>query len=220
MTESREWKWEIVNESIWLAPCEESYFYCEKWKKSRKKSILDIGAGLGRHAILFAKNNFEVAAIDLSEFGINYLNAWKEQEQLSICTKVCDMKKIPFQDHFFDCIWAYHSISHTDSLGFSEILEEIERVLKPEGEIYLSLSSKDSGFYSKGGYPQVDENTIIKTDEGPEKGIPHYYVDLDDIFALFNNFKIESIRHVDDCYRNGEIYDNKHYFIYARLLQK
>ncbi|MBW4085041.1 class I SAM-dependent methyltransferase [Paenibacillus sp. S150] len=217
MVQSKEWQWEIVKDTIWLEPSEESRFYCEKWKREGRKSLLDIGAGLGRHSILFAVHHFAVSAVDLSEYAINYLNHWSEKEGLSISTKVCDMKKLPFPDQTFDCIWAYHSISHTDSLGFAEILEDVERVLKPGGEIYLSLASKDSGNYSKGLLPQLDRNTIIKTEEGPEKGIPHFYVDLGDILTLFKHFKIERVRHVDDCYSQGEITDNKHYFILARL---
>jgi len=67
-----DWK-AVEDKSSWLDPCEESYYYAEKWKREGRKSILDLGCGLGRHSVLFAKYGFKVTAVDISEealFGI------------------------------------------------------------------------------------------------------------------------------------------------------
>lgn len=215
MVESKEWDWKEADKTVWTDPCEESYYYANKWRSEGKKSILDLGCGLGRHAILFAKESFDVTAVDLSEEGINYLNKWKEKDNLKIMTKVCDMKQLTFQNNSFDCIWSYHVISHTDTMGFLTILDEIKRVLKPNGSIYFTLCSKDTLSYSQAGFPRIDENTIIKTD-GPEKNVPHYYVELDDIERLLHSdFTIIRIRHIDDCYFAGSKQNSKHYYIEA-----
>ena len=78
MVESKGWSWADVKNPIWLEPCEESYFYAHKWMKvfkekhgdeldeggnPRKPSVLDLGCGLGRHSILFAKEGFKVTSI-------------------------------------------------------------------------------------------------------------------------------------------------------------
>ena len=61
MVESKGWDWNLVksgsedSKRIWLEPSEESFYYAEKWKRQGLKSILDLGSGLGRHSILFAK---------------------------------------------------------------------------------------------------------------------------------------------------------------------
>ena len=73
MVESKGWNWENADNTIWLEPCEESYFYCENWKKQGKRSVLDLGCGLGRHALLFAKNGFKVTAADISEYAVKKL---------------------------------------------------------------------------------------------------------------------------------------------------
>ena len=126
------------------------------------------------------------------------------------------MLDLPYEEQSFDCIFAYHVISHTDTKGMVKILEGIHKILRPGGEIYLTLCSKETWSFKESGYPKLDENTVVKTDEGPEKGIPHFYVALDDILYLFKNFKIENIRHTDDCYFNGQKQNSKHYFILAR----
>jgi len=219
MTQSKEWDWEKVIEPIWLQPCEESYFYAERWKNSEKNSILDLGCGLGRHSILFAKKGFKVTAVDLSEFAINHLREWQEKEEVDILSRVSDMKKLPFHDSAFDCVWAYHVISHTDTNGFLEIIDEIKRVLKPNGEIYLTLCSKETWSFKEADFPRIDENTVFKTEGEAEKDIPHYYVDMDDIIRIFSDFEIERIRHIDDCYYGGSTRNSKHYYLTAKLIK-
>lgn len=71
---------------------------------------------------------------------------------------------------------------------------------KIDGEFYLTLCSKETWAYKEVAYPKIDKNSIVKTDDGPEKGIPHFYVTLDDILSLLKNFFILRVRHVDDCF--------------------
>lgn len=220
MTVSKAWDWNKELCPIWLQPSEESYFIAQKWKDKNIKKVLDFGCGLGRHSIYFAKQGFHVSAFDLSEEATDHLKSWAEKENLSIEIKNADMLKLPYDDNSFDAIFAYHVISHTDSLGIKKIINEMTRVLRIGGEIYITLCSKESWSFKEAGYPKLDENTVIKTDEGPEKGIPHFYVNLDDILDLLANYNIESIRHKEECYFSGKKLNSKHYFISASLRTK
>ncbi|BCJ98521.1 class I SAM-dependent methyltransferase [Anaerocolumna chitinilytica] len=217
MVNSKEWDWEHEKGGYWLEPCEECYYYIKKWKNEGRHSILDLGCGLGRHSIEFAKSGFKVTAVDLSEYGVSHLKDWQKKENLDILTKKCDMKKLPFSDNAFDCIWAYHVISHTDTEGFLEILNEVERVLKPNGTIYLTMCSKETWSFREANFEHIDENTIIKSMDGPEKDVPHYYVDLDDIIRLFKKFSLNRIRHIDDCFIENRKQNSMHYYIDATL---
>ncbi|OPJ62883.1 class I SAM-dependent methyltransferase [Clostridium oryzae] len=218
MVDSKGWEWEKANQSPWLKPCEDSYYIANKWLQLRFKNVLDLGSGLGRHSILFAKYGFNVSAIDLSDYGVNNLKQWADKENLDIHIKVGDMTDLPYDDNSFDGVFAYHVISHTDTAGAKRVINEIERVLKPGGEIYTSMCSKESWDFKKSGYPKLDENTVINKEEGPEKDVPHFYADLDDILDLFANFEVEKVRHVDYCYIDSQKQDCKYYYINARYL--
>lgn len=63
MVESKAWDWGIIKDGddrrrIWLEPAIESYYLIDRWKGQGKKDFLDLGCGLGRHTIQFAKADF------------------------------------------------------------------------------------------------------------------------------------------------------------------
>lgn len=220
MSISKAWEWQKAQNSIWLMPSEESYYIAQHWKEINVQNVLDLGCGLGRHSIYFAKQGFDVSAFDLSVDGVNHLKQWADNENLSIDIKVANMLDLPYKDNTFDAVFAYHVISHTDSAGIKQIIKEITRVLKVNGELFITLCSKETWSFKDAGYPKLDENTIIKTEDGPENGIPHFYVALDDIINILSNYNVNRIRHTDDCYFDGKKQNSKHYFVMASLLKK
>lgn len=218
MVESKGWDWESADQSIWLDPCEESYYYCKKWQHDGKRSVLDLGCGLGRHSLLFAQHGFKVTAVDISDYAVQQTREKADNLGLDIRTLVCDMAKLPFRENSFDCIFSYLSISHTDTEGFTKILTDIKKILKHDGEIYLNLCSKETWSFKDANFPKIDENTVIKTEEGPENGVPHFFVDLDDVKLLFQpDFELLRVRHVDNCIFEGIVQNNAHYHIWAKL---
>ncbi len=220
MSNSKAWDWKKEQCSIWLQPSEESYYIAKNWKDKKVENILDFGCGLGRHSVFFSQQGFNVSAFDLSNDATEHLRKWAEKENISVDVTNADMLNLPYKDSSFDGLFAYHVISHTDSVGIKKIISEITRVLNIGGEIYISLCSKETWSFKDAGFPKLDENTVIKTDDGPEKDIPHFYVDIDDILQLFENYDIERIRHTDDCYFSGQKRNSKHFFISAKLRTK
>ena len=209
--------WNVVkNKDHWLEPCEESYYYAQKWRGEGRKSVLDLGCGLGRHAILFAKCGFKVTATDISKEALDFLKKYRREQGVDIACRMADMENLPFADDAFDCIFAMHSAGHADTEGMKRVMNEIRRVLKPDGAVFMTLCSKETWTYAESGLPKVDENTIIKTD-GPEQGVPHFFVDHDDIKKLFADFELVKVRHIDDCYDGDKWKNQKHYFIEATI---
>ena len=73
MIKSKERNWNVVNgkfKDTWLEPSIESYYLVNRWKNQNKKQFLDLGCGLGRHTILFGKNEFDTYSFDLSKEAI------------------------------------------------------------------------------------------------------------------------------------------------------
>jgi SAM-dependent methyltransferase len=219
MVESKAWDWKIVkgkNEQTWLEPSIESYYLINRWQKQAKTDFLDLGCGLGRHTIQFAKAGFKTSGFDLSEESIRRTEEYAKSENLDIDLKIGDMLNLPYDDASFDCILCRNVISHTDTAGMRQIAAELLRVLRPEGECYLTLGSKETwGF--KQDWPVVDENTKIRVEDGPENGIPHFYADYDLIQELFKDFKIELVYQLEDFYdKNGKTLNSWHYHVLVR----
>jgi SAM-dependent methyltransferase len=213
---SRPWDWKQEKDGIWTTPSEECHYLAARWSDAGFRTLLDFGCGLGRHSVFFAKKGFAVSAFDLSEDGVRHLRGWAAREGLSVEARVADMLTLPYADGSFDCLFAYHVLSHTDTLGMARIAKEIGRILRPGGEFYLTLCSKESWSFAKAGYPKLDENTVVKTGDGPEKGVPHFYTDLDGVLERFADFTLERVRHVDECWFDGGKHDSRHYFILGR----
>lgn len=210
---SKPWDWDKNSFDLWLKPSEESHYILNRWKEKGYRDFLDLGCGLGRHSIFFAKNGFYVTSCDLSIKALDNVKQWAIKEKLNIKTVKADMISLPFNDNSFDCLLAYHVISHTDSNGINKILSEIGRVLRPGGEFYITLCSKNSGSFKDAGYPKLDENTVIKIEDGPENNIPHFYVNEQLLKELLVGLKIINIRQIQEIISNGKEYKSWHYFI-------
>lgn len=214
-TISKPWDWSKNTQEFWNDPAQETYFLVNRWKKRNYAKFLDLGCGLGRHSLLFAGNGFQVDSFDLSKDAIDgLLKKAKEGAMPNIRCTHGDMNTLPFKDESFDCLLAYHVISHTDTVGIKRIVDEIYRVLKPGGEFYLTLGSKSAWSFVEAGYPKHDENTIIKREDGPENGIPHFYADENAIAELFARFTLINVQHVQDIIAGkSRLRNSWHYFI-------
>lgn len=220
MIESKGWNWEIVKDEkncIWKNPSVESYYLLNRWKRQNKKNFLDLGCGLGRHSILFGKNDFNVYCFDISENAIKRTMQWAKEENLNLHYKIGDMLNLPYENESMDCILCRNVISHSDTEGVKKIISELKRVLKNEGECYLTLGSKDTYGFKQENWPLIDENTRLRMEEGPEYKVPHFYADYDLIKKLFAEFEIISINQNIDYYeKENKLYDSYHYHILIR----
>lgn len=217
MIQSKEWNWNEVTDPIWLQPSEDSIYLAMRWDKEGAKTILDLGCGLGRHAIYFSQAGFSVTAVDLSADAVNFLKEKIHEECLSCNCFVADMINLPFEANSFDRVFSYHVISHQDTKGVSKIMSEITRVLKPGGKVFLTLCSKEHEAFKNKAYPHIDENTIIKT-EGAEVNVPHFFADKNILRSLFHEYTFQQVRHITDCNMMDDSgTERSHYYIEAVL---
>lgn len=212
MIESKEWNWSAVTGDLWHTPSEDVYYYKDRWQNLGFKDFLDLGCGLGRHTLLFAKAGFRTEALDLSQEAVKQVTEKAQSHGLDVKAQVADINCLPYVAEAFDCLLAYHVISHTDTTGIRTIIGEMERVLKPGGECFFTLCSKNSPSFNKSTNIIVDANTRIKMEE-PEVGIPHYYCELSDVKSLMASFELIRIRHIQDIFEDTSSW---HYFIHAR----
>lgn len=216
MIESKPWNWELVdkNDAFWNNAAPEMYFLAEDWAKKCFKNILDVGCGYGRNSVFLAAKGFNMSGFDLSQRSVETTKENGKKYGFNFDNfVVADMLKFPYEDNQFDALIAMNVISHTDKEGFNQILHEIKRVLKLGGEAYFTLGSKESFWFTNPECIYVDENTRIRVEDGPENGIPHFYIDDDDCKTLFKEFKIIKIKEVRELTEYGTFSPHYHIWI-------
>lgn len=214
MTKSKAWNWNNVSSPQWEEPASEMYSLLKRWQKANFKKILDLGCGIGRHAIFFSKNGFDVGACDLSQEGIDKLNKLIKNKGLNINAEVSDMLSLPYENNSFDGLIAFHVISHTDDKGIDKVLSEIKRVLKLQGEAFITFNSKNSLSFKNPDNKHLSENTVVKT-TGFETGIPHFYTNKEGVEKLLVDFEIVEFFYKEEYFQNID-YVGAHYFILVK----
>lgn len=215
MIESKGWNWDMEfegKESVWKNPSLESYGLMNRWGVQGKKKFLDLGCGLGRHAMLFGKNGFSVSCFDISQEALDCTKSWAESENLTFDYQCGEMRSLPYNENSFDCILGWNVINHTDTEGVKAVISEIKRVLKFNGECYLTFGSKSAWGWQQ-AWPMVDDNTKLRMEEGPEYKVPHFYADKELLLELFSDFEIIGLTHVEDWGNNNR---GVHYHVLVR----
>ena len=120
--------------------------------KSQKK-MLCLGEGEGRNAIFFAKNGFDVTAIDASDLGLKKLENRAIEEKLSIKTVCMDLNLWKAVEKY-DVIVA--SYLHMYKNEREELFKKIEESLNIDGYFIGEFFSNKQLSYSSGGPKDLD----------------------------------------------------------------
>ena len=154
--QSQHWEKNFSNkpEMFGLEPSEPAKKSLKLFKEKNINKIVELGAGLGRDTIFFAKNYIHVTALDYSSSGIKVINEKAEKKNLSknISTKIFDIrKKLPFEDESVDACFSHmlYCMALT-SLEIESLNNEIFRILKPGGINIYTVRHINDGDYKKG----------------------------------------------------------------------
>ncbi|MGA2504603.1 MAG: class I SAM-dependent methyltransferase [Anaerolineales bacterium] len=211
---SKEWNWSANVEDRWRIVADELLPVALLWKNKNYRNILDLGCGIGRNALYLAKMGFSVSAFDLAADGLAQLYKEARRGNLNIDVKLGDMITLPYKSGFFDCVLAFHSIYHTDYDGLIKVLSEIRRVIRKDGQIFITFNSKDSDSWNLFSDRRIDEYTLYKT-EGPEVDIPHTYLEYADVLNLMKEFHILKIQQILDYRKDRK---HAHFFVTAERI--
>lgn len=113
-----------------------------------KKKLLCLGEGEGRNALFFAKNGFEVSAIDASDVGLAKLDLKSKEENLEIKTFCMDLNHWK-ADENYDVIVA--SYLHMFKDERKNLFEKIENSLYSNGYFIGEFFSTKQLTYNSGG---------------------------------------------------------------------
>ncbi|MFW9969486.1 MAG: class I SAM-dependent methyltransferase [Candidatus Odinarchaeota archaeon] len=164
------------------------------FKEKGVQKILDIGSGTGRHLIFFSKKGFEIYGFDASPKAISIAKEWLADENLNVEIKLHSMQeKFPYENNFFDAVISIQVIHHNKIKEIIKTVNEIERVLKIGGLIFITVprleGREDSDDWE---LKEIETGTYIPQ-AGQEKGLPHHFFTIEELHKVFNSFNLLEI---------------------------
>ena len=164
------------------------------FKEQNIKNIVELGAGLGRDTIYFAKNFIHVEALDYSKASIESITNKSKKLNLTgfIKSKVFDVrKKLPFEDNSIEGCFSHMlycmALSNSD---LENLNNEICRILKPGGINIYTVRHTDDGDYKNGIH--IGEN-LYEND-----GFIVHFFSKEKVNQLSKGFKILNIEKFEE----------------------
>jgi len=194
--QSQHWESNFSNkpEMFGLNPSLSAKKALKLFQEKKIGKIVEIGAGLGRDTIFFAKNSIHTIALDYSPSGIKVINQKAKKDNLSnyISTKLFDVReKLPFENNSIEA--CYSHMLYCMALKTSDLKKlnnEILRILKPGGiNIYTVRHINDGDF----------QNGIHRGEDLYENDgfIVHYFSE-EKVNSLLNGFKNISLEKFEE----------------------
>lgn len=192
-TAYRAWdtRWEAeTGRSDWLEPEKEVLDVAESLLAAKARRAVDLGCGVGRHAVCLASLGFEVAALERSESGLAFARAAAQKAGCPVDFQMGLMTDLPYADGSFDYVLAWNVIYHGDREVVRRCLSEIHRVLRRGGTFQATFLSKRNHCHGKGS--RVAPDTFI-LDGVSDKAHPHFYCNGFELVELLKGFELISL---------------------------
>lgn len=119
------------------------------------RMALDLGGGVGRHALWLASRNWQVTVVDISDVAIRKLSQSAFEHNVNLDLLVGDASEYKFEPERFDLILLFY---HLDRSLFPKIVS----ALKPGGLLVCKLSVrwKSGGMLTAAGTGPLEKNEL------------------------------------------------------------
>jgi len=175
--------------------------YCNN--ELTENEILDCGAGGQMPPLsLFNMHGYKTSGIDFDPQQVEKANAYGLKNKQTLNIIVGDMTCLPYEDHSFDFVYSYNSIFHMKKEQIQIAINEMKRVLKPNGLMFVNFLSVDD--FRCGEGPHLGDNQYEQMDDEP---VIHSYFDFDEAEAYFSDmtFVTKERRIIERIYEGNRI---------------
>lgn len=178
----------------WLVPEGELCALVPRLKARECRHALDLGCGVGRHALHLAAEGFDVDAFDGSPNGLAFADQEARARGLSVRFREGQMMQLPYADALFDFVIAWNVLYHGAPEVVRQAIAELRRVLRPGGLYQGTMLTKRNVNFGRGR--EIAPDTFV-VDGDVDKGHPHFYCDARGAAELYENFEILSLTQVE-----------------------
>lgn len=174
----------IEANSKWLTPEADVIAWSETLVRGAR--ILDLGAGVGRHALWLAAQGFDVVALDAAPDGLAEI-----EQKGGVETVLGRMDALPFPQRSFDHVLSWNVIYHGNEDILLRTIGEIRRVLRPGGSYLGTMLSRRRLPHEKAEHSgrEISRNARVFDAPGTDKIHPHYFCSAAELLALFPGFE-------------------------------
>jgi ubiquinone/menaquinone biosynthesis C-methylase UbiE len=152
-----------------------------------ERTILDCGAGGNFPKMaLFDMNEFKTYGIEILEERVIAAENYAKEKNLNFHITEGDMRRLPYETESFGFAYSYNTIFHMNKEDIGIAINEMFRVVKKNGLIYVNLLSIDESSY---GIGKEISPGIFMVEEGEEQ-IAHTYFTYDEGDSYFSNFEV------------------------------
>ena len=158
-------------------------------KSLLQKKILDCGAGgLTPPLAIFFKEGYETHGIEILESRINQSVKYAKEHNMNLNIRKGDIRELPYDNETFSFVFSHHTVNHLVKTDIKKAINEMIRVLKPEGLLYINFPSVDCASFN----PDFDTSNgeLIQLDNGQE--VIHCFFQDNEADYYFNNLTIIS----------------------------
>lgn len=177
--------------------------YIEKYLQKGMK-ILDVGAGTGRYSHYFAKKDYEVDAIELTDRNIEMFKTHITDDEKITIQQGDAINLSSIEDNKYDITLVlgpmYHLYDEKDKIS---ALKEALRVTKKGGIIFVAYTISDSTIlqygFIRGKIKALIENGLLNTDDFKPRSEPKEVFELyrkEDIDALMAGFNVTRLHYI------------------------
>mgnify|MGYP001204148265 CR=1 FL=1 len=182
----------------------------KKKKLNYNKKLLDFGCGAGRHLKFSLENGFYTIGLEVSDVALkqakHFLNFNKFRKNTYKLIKTLD-SVIPLKNNSIDYLIADGVLDSMMTKDILASIEEIFRIIKNNGLIYISLMSDKT--MRKGKFLNKFDQLISESHEN--KTVQSYF-NYKRIKKLFKNFKIVELYTMNKIL-NNKIVNGRHTLI-------
>lgn len=179
------------------------------FKKNNFEKILDLGCGTGRYIEILNNKGFKVYGCDISQTGLDIIHEKLPKIEL----RQSDFDNLPYKNSYFDAVLCNFVINHGKVEEIIKGIQEITRVLKNNGVLYMSVPSIQHPDFLTG--EEIEKNTKINID-ALDGNLPHHFFEEEEFDQILKPLHIMKIEHFSGTSQKNPKKQMAAYSLYAK----